>query len=196
MYSHDMRQLSFSEFILPFAGKLDGQNRWVRLAELVPWQRFEKQYAALFSPGQGAPAKPFRMALAALIIRERLNCTDDELVEQIRENPYLQFFLGFETFTHEYPFDSSMMVHFRKRISNEMLCEINEALVDKLLNSQTPRSDDETPESGASMSSSERPPPAEKNRGKLILDASCAPADISFPTDAKLLNATREKTRN
>ena len=94
MCAHDMRQLSFSEFILPFEGKLNGRNRWVRLAELVPWQRFEKQYASLFSPGQGVPAKPFRMALAALIIRKRLNCTDDELVEQIRENPYLQFFLG------------------------------------------------------------------------------------------------------
>ena len=151
--------------------------------------KIEKKSAALFLPGQGAPAKPFRMVLATLIIRERLNCTDDELVEQIRENPYLQFFLGFETFTHEHPFDASMMVHFRKRISNEILCEINEALVDKLRNSQTPLSDDDTPESGASMSSSERSPPAEKNRGKLILDASCAPADITYPTNAKLLNA-------
>ncbi len=72
MYAHDMRQLSFSEFILPFEGKLDGRNRWVRLAELVPWQRFEKQYASLFSPGQGALAKPFRMALAAFHIDAKI----------------------------------------------------------------------------------------------------------------------------
>ena len=146
------------------------------------------------SPGQGAPAKPFRMALAALFIRERLNCTDDELVEQIRENPNLQFFLGLERFTHEYPFDASMMVHFRKRITKEMLCEINEALVAKLRSSETPHSDEDTPESGASTTSSETPPPVKKNQGKLILDASCAPADITYPTDTKLLNAAREKS--
>jgi transposase len=48
----------------------------------------EKQYAALFSPDRGSPAKPFRMAFVALILKERLNCTDEKLVEQIRENPF------------------------------------------------------------------------------------------------------------
>ena len=104
MYSHDSRQFSFSEFLLPFDGKLEAKNRWVQLAAMVPWQRFEKQYAALFSPDKGSPAKAFRVAFGALILKERLNCTDEELVEQIRENPYLQFFLGLEEFSNEAPF--------------------------------------------------------------------------------------------
>ena len=94
MYSHDSRQFSFSEYLLPFEGKLEANNRWVQLAAMVPWQSFEKQYATLFSPDRGSPAKPFRMAFGALILKERLNCSDEELVEQIRENPYLQYFLG------------------------------------------------------------------------------------------------------
>ena len=145
MYSHDSRQFSFSEFLLPFEGKLEAKNRWVQLAAMVPWQRFEKQYASLFSPDRGSPAKPFRMAFGALILKERLNCSDEELVEQIRENPYLQYFLGLEEFSNEAPFESSMMVHFRKRISLEMIGEVNEALVTGLRGGETPPSEDKPP---------------------------------------------------
>ncbi len=87
-------QLSFENFYLPFGGKLSGETRWVKLSELIPWQELETKYADLFSSGMGAPAKPFRMALGALIIKERLGTSDAETVEQIRENPYLQYFLG------------------------------------------------------------------------------------------------------
>ena len=34
----------------------------------------------------------------------------------------------------------------------------------------------------------------DKNQGKLIIDATCAPADISYPTDLNLLNNARIKT--
>jgi Transposase domain (DUF772) len=69
----------------------------------------------------GAPAKPFRMALGALIIKERLGTSDEETVEQIRENPYLQYFLGLSAYSEQAPFESSMMVHFRKRLLSKHL---------------------------------------------------------------------------
>jgi len=78
-------QLSFEDFFLPFGGKLSGDNRWIKLAELVPWDELEDDYAAQFCNGFGAPAKPFRMALGALIIKARLGLTNEELVEQIKE---------------------------------------------------------------------------------------------------------------
>jgi IS5 family transposase len=53
------------------------------------------------------------MALGALIIKARLNLTYEELVEQIKEDLYLQFFIGFEAFEYAAPFDPSMMVYFR-----------------------------------------------------------------------------------
>ena len=81
-----IEQLSFENFYLPFGGKLSGGNRWVRLAKLVPWEIFESEYAEQFSQGQGTPAKPFGMALGALIIKEKLGTSDEETVEQIREN--------------------------------------------------------------------------------------------------------------
>ena len=177
MYSHDTRQFNFSEFLLPFDGKLEAKNRWVQLSAMVPWQRFEKQYAALFSPDRGSPAKPFRMAFGALILKERLNCTDEELVEQIRENPYLQYFLGLEEFSNVAPFEASMLVHFRKRISLEMIGDVNESLVAGLRDKDNPPSDDEPPDSN--FSASAKKPETEDsasikntdNSGQLILDA-------------------------
>ena len=200
MYSHDSRQFSFSEFLLPFEGKLESKNRWVQLAAMVPWQRFEKQYASLFSPDRGSPAKPFHMAFGALILKERLNCSDEELVEQIRENPYLQYFLGLVEFSNEAPFEASMLVHFRKRISLEMIGEVNEALVAGLRGPEIPPSGDEPPASkvspSAAGSAAEESTSTKNtdNKVQLILDATCAPADITYPTDSKLLNEAREKS--
>ena len=77
----------------------------------------------------GAPAKPFRMALGALIIKEKLGISDRETVEQIKENPYLQYFIGLESYSNEAPFDASMMVHFRQRITVDMVKAVTEKLV-------------------------------------------------------------------
>ena len=56
------------------------------MAELIPWAEFEEEYAEKFSEKMGAPAKPFRIALGALIIKEKLGISDRETVEQIKEN--------------------------------------------------------------------------------------------------------------
>jgi IS5 family transposase len=76
-------------FELPFGGKLAEDNRWVMMAKLIPWSEFEAEYAQNFATEMGPPAKSFRMALGALIIKEKLGISDRETVEQIRENPYL-----------------------------------------------------------------------------------------------------------
>jgi len=62
------------------------------------------------------PAMSVRVALGSLIIKERLGTSDEETVEQIRENPYLQYFLGFEEYREEALFHPTMFVHFRKRL--------------------------------------------------------------------------------
>jgi hypothetical protein len=78
-----------------------------------------------FSPTVGAPAKPVRMAFGALFIKQCLGLTDEGTVHQIRENAYMQFFLGFAGYSNKAPFDPSMMFHFRKRFSDEDLKRIN-----------------------------------------------------------------------
>jgi hypothetical protein len=61
-----------TDFFLPFGGKLAEDNRWVILAQLIPWTEFESEYAQNFVTEVGPPAKSFRLALGALIIKEKL----------------------------------------------------------------------------------------------------------------------------
>ncbi len=130
MYRQTEKQLTFVDFQLPFGGKLLSSNRWVRLSQMIPWHEFEDQYCRnLSGSGQGPPAFSVRMALAALIIKERLGVTDEECIEQIRENPYLQYFCGLMEFTTEQPFHPTMFVHFRKRFPADVLSGINEVMV-------------------------------------------------------------------
>jgi len=122
-------QLAFENFYLPFGGNLRGDNRWVRLAQMIPWDLVDSFYAENFcSVDPGAPAKPARLAFGPLIIKERLGVSDEEAVEQNREHPYLQFFLGFHEFRDEPPFDPPLYVHFRNRFSLEQLARINESI--------------------------------------------------------------------
>ena len=111
--------------------RLSSDNRWVVMAKLIPWSEFEQEYAELFSEEMGAPAKSFRMALGSLIIKEKLGTSDTETVEQIKENPYLQFFLGLSSYSNEPPFDASMLSHFRQRIDVNLVNQMNEAMVKK-----------------------------------------------------------------
>lgn len=112
-------------FELPFNGQLSSDNRWVVMANLIPWSEFEDEYALLFSVERGAPALNFRMALGALIIKEKLGISDRETVEQIKENPDLQYFIGLESYNNQAPFDASMLVHFRERIGADLINQIN-----------------------------------------------------------------------
>lgn len=202
MYRREHRhQLSFEDFFLPFGGKLSGDNRWIKLAELIPWDELEDDYAAQFCKGFGAPAKPFRMALGALIIKARLGLTDEELIEQIKENPYLQFFIGLEAFQYSAPFDPSMMVYFRKRLPEAVVNDCNERIVRHGLNvvrssdTQGPADDNDSGSGSTNPADkSKLSPQKQSNQGSLLIDATCAPVDIRHPTDLSLLNEAREVT--
>ncbi len=122
--------LSPEKFELPWEGKLSPDNRWVIMAELIPWSEFEEEYAENFSKKMGAIAKPFRMALGALIIKEKSGITDRETVEKIRENPYLQYFLGMSSYSNDAPFDPSLMVYFRERIDRDLVNKVNQKMVE------------------------------------------------------------------
>ena len=186
-------QLSFENFYLPFGGKLSGENRWVKLAALIPWEEFEEQYAEQLSEDMGAPAKSFRMALGALIIKERLGTSDIETVEQIRENPYLQYFLGLSEYNDKAPFEASMLVHFRKRLQRGVIGQINEAIVQQVhLSDSAKQAEVNADSSQQQQDNDDDDPPS--NAGQMIVDASCAPGDMRYPTDLSLLNEARQHT--
>jgi hypothetical protein len=72
-----------------------------------------------------------RLALGSLIIKEKLGTSDRETVEQIKENPYLQYFIGQTHYSNEVPFDASLLVRFRERINVSLINQINERMVSK-----------------------------------------------------------------
>ena len=180
----DKLQHSFLDFNQPMGLKMNPENRWIKMADLIPWDEFEIKYAELFPSETGNVAKPLRMALGALIIQTKFQYADRELVEQITENPYLQYFIGLPGYQEAAPFDASTLVLFRKRISAQMLMEANDYLLGH-------KDDHNTPSSGGTTDSETESEP--ENKGTMMIDATCAPANIRYPQDVSLLNEAREK---
>lgn len=121
MYEKEDRdQMLLSAFAMPFNGKLNASNRWIRLSRKIDWDKLEDDYAQLFSP-HGKRAVKCRTAYAALLIKEILEISDRETVEQISENPYMQYFCGFSEFQQKRSFSPHTMSTFRHRFAPELL---------------------------------------------------------------------------
>ena len=189
--SSDKSQSSFLDFNQPMGLHMNPDNRWIRMADAIPWEVFEKKYRRLFKVKTGNVAKPLRTALGALIIQKKFQYSDRELVEQITENPYLQYFIGLPGYQEEPPFDASTLVLFRKRINARMIAEVNEYL----LSNQNKKDDDDNskPPTGGGTPDDVPSNSEPDNEGTLIVDATCAPVNIRYPQDVSLLNEAREK---
>ena len=187
MYRYSNGQISLSDFKQPVGMNLKENNRWVKKAQTIPWPEIEKRYAALFTNRKGNVAKPLRLALGACIIQAEYGYSDEETAMQIQENPYLQYFCGYPGYDDEkLPFDSSLMVYFRKRLTPEVLGEINEMIL---------RDAKERQEKEAKSKDNDDPddhPGSGGNSGTMIVDATCAPSNIRYPQDVSLLNEARE----
>ena len=89
---HEYVQLCFTGFNATCGMQLDPENEWVKKSSVLPWHAWESLYAAMFDSTTGNVAKPCRMVLGSIIIQTRMGYTDRELVEQIQQNPYYQYF--------------------------------------------------------------------------------------------------------
>ena len=185
MYRYSNGQISLSDFKQPVGMNLKESNRWVKKAQTIPWPEIEKRYAALFANRKGNVAKPLRLALGACIIQAEYGYSDEETALQIQENPYLQYFCGYAGYDDEkLPFDPSLMVYVRKRLTPEVLGEINEMILRDAKERQSKESKDNDDSDDA--------PGRGGNSGTMIVDATCAPSHIRYPQDVSLLNEARE----
>ena len=182
---------------IPFNVKLNPESKWVKLAELIPWERVEEYYVDHFHGNEGQIAKSARLAFGALYIQTTEGFTDEKTKAHIQENPHMQYFCGFTGYTTEPPFDASMMVHFRKRIPAEMVIRITEEMfmAEALERMDAPEPEgeaDEGSDAGEETEEGTEVAVGRNNRGTQILDATCCPQDIHYPTDIGLLNHARE----
>lgn len=200
-------QLSIEEFKTPFGIKLSADNRWVKLAKMIPWDELASIYYRSMSKRRGAPSLDARIVLGALIIKHMLVLDDRGTIEIICENPYMQYFLGLEEYTDKPIFDASLFVKIRRRLGDKEFDLMNEQILRRALNNKSnatvlsDTSKDTNKDNGSNYTektaeSNDRDVDSKlpKNQGQLKIDATVANADIKYPTDVELVNDCRKKS--
>src|ERR1700726_4848985 len=144
----------------------------VKLARTIDWGFLEEKFGAVYADGSGRPPLPTRLMAGLAILKHTYNLSDEVLCELWIENPYYQYFCGEEFFQHRLPLDRSSMTHWRHRMGEERL----QALLQESL-------------AVATRTGAMKP----GDLARVIVDTTVQPKNITFPTDAKLMNRAREK---
>lgn len=168
-------QTKIGEFQTPVEFKLTPKNRWVKLAALIPWDTLVNIYHNKLDRTMGRKSVDARVVIGTLIIKHKLNFTDEETLQIISENPYMQFFLGLDVFHPDSLFSPSLFVEIRKRLGEESFDEFNKAII------------------RVAFPPKESQPDEQKNKGKLQIDATVADQYIKYPNDLDLVNKAREE---
>ena len=168
----------------PLSSKLSPENRWVKLSQAVPWDKFASAYMSMMNKGFGCPGVSPRTVLGALIIKHLENLDDRGVIQAIQENIYMQYFVGLREFTIDPVFDPSLFVEIRKRGGYELFDTLTTDLIrsvrekkDSKHNKKKKKDDGDEP----------------KNKGKMQTDATVADQYITYPTDNGILNESRKK---
>lgn len=106
-------------FYTTYEEQLDHSHPLYKLSHHISWSVFEEGFAKHYSEKMGKPAKPIRLMVSLLILKQVRNLSDESVVEQWAENAYYQYFSGQPCFTPKIPCVPTELVEFRKRIGSE-----------------------------------------------------------------------------
>jgi IS5 family transposase len=188
-------QLTLDLFEHPFEHSLKKDNRWVKLACLIPWDSLANIYAKSLNPDSGRLSVDIRMVIGALIIKHKMTLSDRDTVAIISENVYMQYFCGLKSFQTKEPFDASLFVDIRKRLGNEKFDAFNAEIIRKYQEAEKEKSPKKNKDNSTSKGNSpSNTNSASPNKGTLKIDASVADQYITHPTDLKLLNTCRQES--
>jgi IS5 family transposase len=140
------------------------------LANQIDWQLFDKEFSQLFVENFGRPGLPTRLIVGLHYLKHAFNESDESVVGRFLENPYWQYFCGFEYFQHELPLDPSSLVRWRKRLGPDRM----EQLLTETL---------ETAKRGKLFT--------EKHAQHVTVDTTVQEKAVAFPTDARLYHKAR-----
>ncbi len=163
----DRKTIPLFKELFPFGGKLDENNRWLGVAELIPWDELESSYCCYFSD-IGRPALDARLVIGLFLLKHMTGLSDREVVQAVMENPYMQVFCGFEHFVTKRSLDPSSLTKLRKRLGVKYFKELEEKTYRVLIDLRII-----------------------KGKG-LLVDATVFPENIKYPNDVGLLNDVRE----
>ena len=202
------RQLSM--FKTPFEANLDPENRWVKMASVVPWDDFARIIQKKMSTRMGRPSIDLRIVIGAILVKHIMNLSDEETILYIQENIYVQFFVGLSGFQKETVFTPSLFVKLRRRLGLDGAQKMNELLLEraqdlrlihsgKVKDEKINKNDNEDQSEGEDKKGdkmeleNERRDDSGKitHKGRLKLDATVAPQNIKYPTDVDMVNSSR-----
>ncbi len=211
-------QIKLELFKHPFKTALDIENRWVKLAAVIPWDKLANVYSQKLQSNTGRKLVNIRTVIAALIVKHKLKLDDRGTIEMIKENIYLQYFCGLEEFTTKAVFDPSLFVDIRKRLGGEEFEKINRHIIEEserlkphqaritrkkkpvseTLDKSDKSEDHQQDYSGNETDKTDEPDEPGKldepnNRGTLKVDATVADQEIKYPNDVSLLNESRRQ---
>jgi len=161
------KQITPDAFKSDFEINLSSQNRWIRLSNELPWDELVKPYLLKMNLGRGAPAVNPRVVVGSLYIKHKLKLSDEETIQTIQENPYMQYFLGMNVYHPDPLFDASLFVMLRKRMGLHEFDKMNKTIICQ-------SKCDATKEDALILP---------KNKGELKLDATVSDQYIKYPTD-------------
>jgi IS5 family transposase len=136
-----------------------------RLAQAIDWQSFDGEFANCYSPDIGRPGNAIRLMVGLHYLKHAFDESDESVVDRWVENPYWQYFCGYEYMQHECPIHPTSLVKWRQRVGDEKLAvllaeTIKIALTYKQVTAQ--------------------------QLGKVTVDTTVQEKAIAFPTDARL----------
>ena len=143
---------------------LDSRHALCRLAALIDWEGFDAGFGRLYRE-RGRPGKPTRLMVGLSYLKHAFDLSDEEVVARWVENPYWQWFCGFEYFQHAAPIDPSSLTRWRARVGAEGMERLLAETVRAGLESGT-----------VEPSSLER----------VTVDTTVQPKAITHPSDARL----------
>ena len=143
----------------------------VKLAERIEWASLDEQFASLYA-ADGRPATATRMMIGLTLLQSLFKLSEDDVVNRWPENPYWQYLCGETFFQHRRPIVRSGLSKWRKRIKRKGM----EALLQQTL--------------AVGLDVGAVKPTSLK---RVSVDTTVQPKAIAHPTDARLLNRSRER---
>lgn len=151
---------------------LNKEHPVFRLAQSIDWAMFEREFGGLFVPDMGRPGLPTRLMVGLHYLKHLYDASDEGVVEMFLENPYWQYFCGFEFFQHEFPCDPTSLVKWRKRLGSKGMMKLLQETI-------------ETAKREGELGRSELK--------RVNVDTTVQEKAIQFPTDARLYHKMRKR---
>ena len=151
---------------------IDPKNPLKLLADQIDWTVFEKEFDRIYSKAKGQPPKPIRLMVGLFMLQHTTGVSEEQAVAIWAENPYWQYFCGYDYFCWKAPLEASTMVRWRQRLKASGMEKILQATITQAVQIGVAK---------------------QRDFKKVIVDTTVMEKHIAYPTDSKLLNRARQK---